>query len=145
MSSDHYSVIDSSSRLSNGETVAAKTMVVQDSEASSTPCKDSTLVMRQVTHTQRHTHTPGSCWTRYSRCLYLQVSEFDKTHLHTLVSVHRTDTAVVSGRTAALWAEPLLYSYCDHTCLIKVLACDCICGVCIQAQNSRTLQKDSCR
>uniref|UniRef100_A0A8C1UTL0 non-specific serine/threonine protein kinase n=1 Tax=Cyprinus carpio TaxID=7962 RepID=A0A8C1UTL0_CYPCA len=37
-----------SSRLSNGETEAAKTMVVQDSDASSTPCKDSTLVMRQV-------------------------------------------------------------------------------------------------
>uniref|UniRef100_A0A9R1SPA5 non-specific serine/threonine protein kinase n=2 Tax=Cyprinus carpio TaxID=7962 RepID=A0A9R1SPA5_CYPCA len=37
-----------SSRLSNGETVAVKTMVVQDDDASSTPCKDSTLVMRQV-------------------------------------------------------------------------------------------------
>uniref|UniRef100_A0A8C2IRQ8 non-specific serine/threonine protein kinase n=1 Tax=Cyprinus carpio TaxID=7962 RepID=A0A8C2IRQ8_CYPCA len=36
-----------SSRLSNGETVAVKTMVVQDDDASSTPCKDSTLVMRQ--------------------------------------------------------------------------------------------------
>uniref|UniRef100_A0A671SZK7 non-specific serine/threonine protein kinase n=1 Tax=Sinocyclocheilus anshuiensis TaxID=1608454 RepID=A0A671SZK7_9TELE len=45
-----------SSRLSNGEMVAAKTMVVQDDDASSTPCKDSTLVMRQVPHT--HTHSP---------------------------------------------------------------------------------------
>ncbi|XP_016358327.1 mitogen-activated protein kinase kinase kinase kinase 4-like isoform X2 [Sinocyclocheilus anshuiensis] len=36
-----------SSRLSNGETEAAKTMVVQDNDASSTPCKDSTLIMRQ--------------------------------------------------------------------------------------------------
>ncbi|KAA0716190.1 Mitogen-activated protein kinase kinase kinase kinase 4 [Triplophysa tibetana] len=36
-----------SSRLSNGETEAAKTMVVQDDDASSTPCKDSTLVVRQ--------------------------------------------------------------------------------------------------
>uniref|UniRef100_A0A9J8AW13 non-specific serine/threonine protein kinase n=2 Tax=Cyprinus carpio TaxID=7962 RepID=A0A9J8AW13_CYPCA len=45
---DHHSLIDSSSRLSNGETVAVKTMVVQDDDASSTPCKDSTLVMRQV-------------------------------------------------------------------------------------------------
>ncbi|XP_051760924.1 mitogen-activated protein kinase kinase kinase kinase 4 isoform X1 [Ctenopharyngodon idella] len=36
-----------SSRLSNGEAEAAKTMVVQDDDASSTPCKDSTLVMRQ--------------------------------------------------------------------------------------------------
>uniref|UniRef100_A0A8C2PUB0 non-specific serine/threonine protein kinase n=1 Tax=Cyprinus carpio TaxID=7962 RepID=A0A8C2PUB0_CYPCA len=44
---DHHSLIDSSSRLSNGETVAVKTMVVQDDDASSTPCKDSTLVMRQ--------------------------------------------------------------------------------------------------
>uniref|UniRef100_A0A673LM91 non-specific serine/threonine protein kinase n=1 Tax=Sinocyclocheilus rhinocerous TaxID=307959 RepID=A0A673LM91_9TELE len=46
-----------SSRLSNGETEAAKTMVVQDNDASSTPCKDSTLIMRQVTHTHSHTHT----------------------------------------------------------------------------------------
>ncbi|CAM4609078.1 unnamed protein product [Leuciscus chuanchicus] len=36
-----------SSRLSNGEAEAAKTMVVQDDDASSTPCKDSTLVLRQ--------------------------------------------------------------------------------------------------
>ncbi|XP_076119056.1 mitogen-activated protein kinase kinase kinase kinase 4-like isoform X1 [Alosa pseudoharengus] len=39
-----------SSRLSNGETELVKTMVVHDdgeSEASSTPCKDSTLVVRQ--------------------------------------------------------------------------------------------------
>ncbi|XP_065149164.1 mitogen-activated protein kinase kinase kinase kinase 4 isoform X1 [Paramisgurnus dabryanus] len=36
-----------SSRLSNGETEAAKTMVVQDDDVSSTPCKDSTLVVRQ--------------------------------------------------------------------------------------------------
>uniref|UniRef100_A0A671SXI2 non-specific serine/threonine protein kinase n=1 Tax=Sinocyclocheilus anshuiensis TaxID=1608454 RepID=A0A671SXI2_9TELE len=48
-----------SSRLSNGEMVAAKTMVVQDDDASSTPCKDSTLVMRQVPHT--HTHSPRNC------------------------------------------------------------------------------------
>lgn len=45
-----------SSRLSNGETEASKTMVVQDDDSSSTPCKDSTLVMRQVTHTQKCTH-----------------------------------------------------------------------------------------
>ncbi|TRY91685.1 hypothetical protein DNTS_003336 [Danionella cerebrum] len=37
-----------SSRLSNGEAVAAKTMVIQDEDSSSTPCKDSTLVMRQI-------------------------------------------------------------------------------------------------
>uniref|UniRef100_A0A9R1SNF0 non-specific serine/threonine protein kinase n=2 Tax=Cyprinus carpio TaxID=7962 RepID=A0A9R1SNF0_CYPCA len=47
-----------SSRLSNGETVAVKTMVVQDDDASSTPCKDSTLVMRQVPHTHTHTRPP---------------------------------------------------------------------------------------
>uniref|UniRef100_A0A673LHD5 non-specific serine/threonine protein kinase n=1 Tax=Sinocyclocheilus rhinocerous TaxID=307959 RepID=A0A673LHD5_9TELE len=50
-----------SSRLSNGETEAAKTMVVQDNDASSTPCKDSTLIMRQVTHTHSHTHTHTNC------------------------------------------------------------------------------------
>uniref|UniRef100_A0A8C1TV93 non-specific serine/threonine protein kinase n=1 Tax=Cyprinus carpio TaxID=7962 RepID=A0A8C1TV93_CYPCA len=48
-----------SSRLSNGETVAVKTMVVQDDDASSTPCKDSTLVMRQVPHTHTHTWPPA--------------------------------------------------------------------------------------
>ncbi|XP_073711017.1 mitogen-activated protein kinase kinase kinase kinase 4 isoform X3 [Misgurnus anguillicaudatus] len=36
-----------SSRLSNGETEAEKTMVVRDNDVSSTPCKDSTLVVRQ--------------------------------------------------------------------------------------------------
>lgn len=43
---------DNSSRLSNGETESVKTMVVhEDDDASSTPCKDSTLVVRQVIHT----------------------------------------------------------------------------------------------
>lgn len=43
---------NSSSRLSNGETESVKTMVVlEDDDASSTPCKDSTLVVRQVIHT----------------------------------------------------------------------------------------------
>lgn len=44
---------DSSSRLSNGETESVKTMVVHEDgdDASSTPCKDSTLVVRQVIHT----------------------------------------------------------------------------------------------
>uniref|UniRef100_A0A3B4EDD0 non-specific serine/threonine protein kinase n=1 Tax=Pygocentrus nattereri TaxID=42514 RepID=A0A3B4EDD0_PYGNA len=36
-----------SSRLSNGETESVKTMVVHEDDASSTPCKDSTLVIRQ--------------------------------------------------------------------------------------------------
>lgn len=41
----------SSSRLSNGETESVKTMIVHDegeSDAGSTPCKDSTLIVRQV-------------------------------------------------------------------------------------------------
>ncbi|XP_049584534.1 mitogen-activated protein kinase kinase kinase kinase 4 isoform X7 [Syngnathus scovelli] len=42
-----------SSRLSNGETESVKTMIVHDegeSDAGSTPCKDSTLVVRQGSH-----------------------------------------------------------------------------------------------
>uniref|UniRef100_A0A668AZ32 non-specific serine/threonine protein kinase n=1 Tax=Myripristis murdjan TaxID=586833 RepID=A0A668AZ32_9TELE len=42
-----------SSRLSNGETESVKTMIVHDegeSDAGSTPCKDSTLIVRQVHH-----------------------------------------------------------------------------------------------
>lgn len=48
-----FIVCDSSSRLSNGETESVKTMVVHEDgdDASSTPCKDSTLVVRQVIHT----------------------------------------------------------------------------------------------
>uniref|UniRef100_A0A674MWD2 non-specific serine/threonine protein kinase n=1 Tax=Takifugu rubripes TaxID=31033 RepID=A0A674MWD2_TAKRU len=43
-----------SSRLSNGETESVKTMIVHDegeSDAGSTPCKDSTLIVRQVPQT----------------------------------------------------------------------------------------------
>ncbi|XP_054643939.1 mitogen-activated protein kinase kinase kinase kinase 4-like isoform X7 [Dunckerocampus dactyliophorus] len=42
-----------SSRLSNGETESVKTMIVHDegeSDIGSTPCKDSTLVVRQTSH-----------------------------------------------------------------------------------------------
>ncbi|XP_057707667.1 mitogen-activated protein kinase kinase kinase kinase 4 isoform X7 [Corythoichthys intestinalis] len=42
-----------SSRLSNGETESVKTMIVHDegeNDAGSTPCKDSTLVVRQASH-----------------------------------------------------------------------------------------------
>ncbi|XP_029936645.1 mitogen-activated protein kinase kinase kinase kinase 4 isoform X1 [Myripristis murdjan] len=42
-----------SSRLSNGETESVKTMIVHDegeSDAGSTPCKDSTLIVRQTSH-----------------------------------------------------------------------------------------------
>ncbi|XP_052420543.1 mitogen-activated protein kinase kinase kinase kinase 4 isoform X2 [Carassius gibelio] len=60
------------SRLSNGETVAAKTMVVQDSEASSTPCKDSTLVMRQTPTVPKH--KSSSSFTPFIDPRLLQVS-----------------------------------------------------------------------
>uniref|UniRef100_A0A3Q3FLC6 non-specific serine/threonine protein kinase n=1 Tax=Labrus bergylta TaxID=56723 RepID=A0A3Q3FLC6_9LABR len=46
-----------SSRLSNGETESVKTMIVHDegeSDAGSTPCKDSTLIVRQVPHSDRN-------------------------------------------------------------------------------------------
>uniref|UniRef100_A0A8C4FA11 non-specific serine/threonine protein kinase n=1 Tax=Dicentrarchus labrax TaxID=13489 RepID=A0A8C4FA11_DICLA len=46
-----------SSRLSNGETESVKTMIVHDegeSDAGSTPCKDSTLIVRQVLHSERN-------------------------------------------------------------------------------------------
>lgn len=49
-----------SSRLSNGETESVKTMIVHDegeSDAGSTPCKDSTLIVRQVPSQQEvHSH-----------------------------------------------------------------------------------------
>uniref|UniRef100_A0A8C2IQQ3 non-specific serine/threonine protein kinase n=1 Tax=Cyprinus carpio TaxID=7962 RepID=A0A8C2IQQ3_CYPCA len=47
-----------SSRLSNGETVAVKTMVVQDDDASSTPCKDSTLTPTVPKHKSSSSFTP---------------------------------------------------------------------------------------
>uniref|UniRef100_A0A8C1USU0 non-specific serine/threonine protein kinase n=1 Tax=Cyprinus carpio TaxID=7962 RepID=A0A8C1USU0_CYPCA len=61
-----------SSRLSNGETEAAKTMVVQDSDASSTPCKDSTLVMRQTPTVPKH--KSSSSFTPFIDPRLLQVS-----------------------------------------------------------------------
>ncbi|XP_026074645.1 mitogen-activated protein kinase kinase kinase kinase 4-like isoform X2 [Carassius auratus] len=61
-----------SSRLSNGETVAAKTMVVQDDDASSTPCKDSTLVMRQTPTVPKH--KSSSSFTPFIDPRLLQVS-----------------------------------------------------------------------
>ncbi|XP_062287503.1 mitogen-activated protein kinase kinase kinase kinase 4-like isoform X4 [Scomber scombrus] len=47
-----------SSRLSNGETESVKTMIVHDegeSDAGSTPCKDSTLIVRQVLTEEKNT------------------------------------------------------------------------------------------
>uniref|UniRef100_A0A9J7Y5B8 non-specific serine/threonine protein kinase n=2 Tax=Cyprinus carpio TaxID=7962 RepID=A0A9J7Y5B8_CYPCA len=61
-----------SSRLSNGETVAVKTMVVQDDDASSTPCKDSTLVMRQTPTVPKH--KSSSSFTPFIDPRLLQVS-----------------------------------------------------------------------
>nr|XP_046260754.1 mitogen-activated protein kinase kinase kinase kinase 4-like isoform X2 [Scatophagus argus] len=51
-----------SSRLSNGETESAKTMIVHDegeSDAGSTPCKDSTLIVRQSAGDNRKRPSPG--------------------------------------------------------------------------------------
>ncbi|XP_028446470.1 mitogen-activated protein kinase kinase kinase kinase 4 isoform X3 [Perca flavescens] len=51
-----------SSRLSNGETESVKTMIVHDegeSDAGSTPCKDSTLIVRQSTGDNRKRPSPG--------------------------------------------------------------------------------------
>ncbi|XP_056436554.1 mitogen-activated protein kinase kinase kinase kinase 4-like isoform X2 [Gadus chalcogrammus] len=47
-----------SSRVSNGENASAKTMVVQDDgdDAGSTPCRDRTLMVRQVALMRAHTH-----------------------------------------------------------------------------------------
>ncbi|XP_049450121.1 mitogen-activated protein kinase kinase kinase kinase 4-like isoform X6 [Epinephelus fuscoguttatus] len=51
-----------SSRLSNGETESVKTMIVHDegeSDAGSTPCKDSTLIVRQSAGDNRKRQSPG--------------------------------------------------------------------------------------
>uniref|UniRef100_A0A668ARH0 non-specific serine/threonine protein kinase n=1 Tax=Myripristis murdjan TaxID=586833 RepID=A0A668ARH0_9TELE len=51
-----------SSRLSNGETESVKTMIVHDegeSDAGSTPCKDSTLIVRQSDSKKRPGSGPG--------------------------------------------------------------------------------------
>ncbi|XP_067299065.1 mitogen-activated protein kinase kinase kinase kinase 4 isoform X2 [Pseudorasbora parva] len=61
-----------SSRLSNGEAEAAKTMVVQDDDSSSTPCKDSTLVMRQTPTVPKH--KSSSSFTPFIDPRLLQVS-----------------------------------------------------------------------
>uniref|UniRef100_A0A8C2PU53 non-specific serine/threonine protein kinase n=1 Tax=Cyprinus carpio TaxID=7962 RepID=A0A8C2PU53_CYPCA len=63
-----------SSRLSNGETVAVKTMVVQDDDASSTPCKDSTLVKQTLRHLDEAKHKSSSSFTPFIDPRLLQVS-----------------------------------------------------------------------
>ncbi|XP_041858186.1 mitogen-activated protein kinase kinase kinase kinase 4-like isoform X2 [Melanotaenia boesemani] len=55
------------SRLSNGETESMKTMIVHDegeSDAGSTPCKDSTLIVRQSAGDNRKRAAPGSGQTQ---------------------------------------------------------------------------------
>ncbi|XP_065818552.1 mitogen-activated protein kinase kinase kinase kinase 4 isoform X8 [Labrus bergylta] len=58
-----------SSRLSNGETESVKTMIVHDegeSDAGSTPCKDSTLIVRQSAGDSRKRPSPGPGQTQTS-------------------------------------------------------------------------------
>lgn len=58
----------SSSRLSNGETESVKTMIVHDegeSDAGSTPCKDSTLIVRQVLAGGKKTRQASQSFTTY--------------------------------------------------------------------------------
>ncbi|KAM6978606.1 mitogen-activated protein kinase kinase kinase kinase 4-like isoform 6-T6 [Tautogolabrus adspersus] len=58
-----------SSRLSNGETESVKTMIVHDegeSDAGSTPCKDSTLIVRQSAGDNRKRPSPGPGQTQTS-------------------------------------------------------------------------------
>ncbi|XP_073711016.1 mitogen-activated protein kinase kinase kinase kinase 4 isoform X2 [Misgurnus anguillicaudatus] len=61
-----------SSRLSNGETEAEKTMVVRDNDVSSTPCKDSTLVVRQTPTVPKH--KSSSSFTPFIDPRLLQIS-----------------------------------------------------------------------
>uniref|UniRef100_A0A3Q3ST44 non-specific serine/threonine protein kinase n=1 Tax=Mastacembelus armatus TaxID=205130 RepID=A0A3Q3ST44_9TELE len=67
-----------SSRLSNGETESVKTMVVHDegeSDAGSTPCKDSTLIVRQSQSSNNmQKHKSSSSFTPFIDPRLLQVS-----------------------------------------------------------------------
>ncbi|KAM9802958.1 mitogen-activated protein kinase kinase kinase kinase 4-like isoform 9-T9 [Syngnathus typhle] len=67
-----------SSRLSNGETESVKTMIVHDegeSDAGSTPCKDSTLVVRQSQSSNNmQKHKSSSSFTPFIDPRLLQVS-----------------------------------------------------------------------
>nr|XP_046260757.1 mitogen-activated protein kinase kinase kinase kinase 4-like isoform X4 [Scatophagus argus] len=67
-----------SSRLSNGETESAKTMIVHDegeSDAGSTPCKDSTLIVRQSQSSNNmQKHKSSSSFTPFIDPRLLQVS-----------------------------------------------------------------------
>ncbi|XP_075887102.1 mitogen-activated protein kinase kinase kinase kinase 4-like isoform X10 [Nelusetta ayraudi] len=67
-----------SSRLSNGETESVKTMIVHDegeSDAGSTPCKDSTLIVRQSqSSNSMQKHKSSSSFTPFIDPRLLQVS-----------------------------------------------------------------------
>ncbi|XP_029936647.1 mitogen-activated protein kinase kinase kinase kinase 4 isoform X3 [Myripristis murdjan] len=68
-----------SSRLSNGETESVKTMIVHDegeSDAGSTPCKDSTLIVRQSQSSSNtmQKHKSSSSFTPFIDPRLLQVS-----------------------------------------------------------------------
>ncbi|XP_060785089.1 mitogen-activated protein kinase kinase kinase kinase 4 isoform X4 [Neoarius graeffei] len=65
-----------SSRLSNGETESVKTMVVHEDgdDASSTPCKDSTLVVRQSQSATMQKHKSSSSFTPFIDPRLLQIS-----------------------------------------------------------------------
>ncbi|XP_062259078.1 mitogen-activated protein kinase kinase kinase kinase 4-like isoform X4 [Platichthys flesus] len=67
-----------SSRLSNGETESVKTMIVHDegeSDAASTPCKDSTLIVRQSQSSNNlQKHKSSSSFTPFIDPRLLQVS-----------------------------------------------------------------------
>ncbi|XP_034002520.1 mitogen-activated protein kinase kinase kinase kinase 4-like isoform X5 [Trematomus bernacchii] len=64
-----------SSRLSNGETESVKTMIVHDEDAGSTPCKDSTLIVRQSQSSNNmQKHKSSSSFTPFIDPRLLQVS-----------------------------------------------------------------------
>lgn len=93
----------SSSRLSNGETESVKTMIVHDegeSDAGSTPCKDSTLIVRQVLDekTTNVNHFPTcsypQCFSHFVCC----VDHFLFEHLsHTLVTQMHSSSALCAS------------------------------------------------
>ncbi|KAK2850391.1 hypothetical protein Q7C36_009174 [Tachysurus vachellii] len=65
-----------SSRLSNGETESMKMMVIHEDgdDASSTPCKDSTLVVRQSQSATMQKHKSSSSFTPFIDPRLLQIS-----------------------------------------------------------------------
>uniref|UniRef100_UPI003AB074E5 mitogen-activated protein kinase kinase kinase kinase 4 isoform X7 n=1 Tax=Centroberyx gerrardi TaxID=166262 RepID=UPI003AB074E5 len=78
-----------SSRLSNGETESVKTMIVHDeeSDAGSTPCKDSTLIVRQSQSSSNtmQKHKSSSSFTPFIDPRLLQVSPSTGSALNNVV------------------------------------------------------------